>query len=341
MSSSAGIQQFGRVATLLLFDQTGKGLDLSDLRFNFEITAADVETPNTAVIRVYNLSKQTVDLAIQEYSNVVIQAGYTGNVGEIFRGTVKQYRRGKERNVDSFLDIYAADSDPAYNFALVNATLAPGAPSTILSNLVNTLNDAETQAQLSIDSTAKKQAITLDPAASDFLDSHGGILPRGKVMYGLSRSYMRDLATTVRSRWSIQNGVVVLIPLDSYLSDDPIVINSATGMIGVPEATEQGIVLECLLNPLMRVGRPVRLNNADITSATVKQQFFPGYTDFNLIATVDSSTDGLYRPVVVEHSGDTRESNWTTRIICLLIDKSSPQADSVAPYGIPGGTGPQ
>jgi hypothetical protein len=336
MSTGPGIQQFGRVATLLLFDQQGKGLDLSDLRFNFEITAADVETPNTAVVRVYNLSKQTIDLAIQEYSNVVIQAGYEGNVGEIFRGTVKQYRRGKERNVDSFLDIYAADSDPAYNFALMNTTLAPGAPSTILNQILTSFNDAQTQAQLSIDASANKQAITLDPAATGFLNANGGILPRGKVMYGLARSYMRDLATTVRARWSIQNGVVVLIPLDSYLSDDPIVINSATGMIGVPEATEQGIVLQCLLNPLMRVGRPVRLNNADITSATIKQQFFPGYTDFNLLATVDSSTDGLYRPVVVEHSGDTRESGWYTKIIALLIDKSSPQSDSVASYGIPG-----
>jgi hypothetical protein len=337
-ATPGGIQQFGRVATLLLFNQTGEGIDLSELRFHFEISASDVETPNTATIRVYNLAATTIDLAIQEYTNVVISAGYEGNTAEIFKGTVKQYRRGKEHNVDSFLDIYAADSDTAYNFGLVSTSLQAGnSPAQRAAQLVSGMQASANAAQTSVDATAAQGGISLDPAATQYLNGTGGILPRGKVMFGLARSYMRDLAVTAKARWSIQNGVVVLIPLSSYIQDNPIVLNSATGLIGVPEATEQGIVLECLLNPLIRIGRPVRLNNADITSTTIKQQFFPGYTDFNLIASVDSSTDGLYRPVVVEHSGDTRDTPWYTKIIALLIDQSSPQSNSVAPYGIPAG----
>src|SRR5712664_721266 len=226
MSSSAGgIQQFGRVATLLLFNQQCEGLYLSELRFNFEVVAADVETPNTATIRVYNLSSQTIDLAIQEFSSVVLQAGYEGNVGEIFRGTVKQFRRGKERNIDSFLDIYAADTDPAYNFGFVSTSLQAGSSSSDrVAQIIDGMQKAQDDAEASIHASAAKQAITLDPAASEYLDKNGGILPRGKVFYGLGRSYMRDLATTIKARWSIQNGVVTIIPLDSYISDDPIVI---------------------------------------------------------------------------------------------------------------------
>jgi hypothetical protein len=344
-SQSAAIQQFGRAYSLIVANASGEAIDLSDsnfepastaLRFKFQIEANDVETPNTARIRVYNPSSETVKLVIGEYNSVILNAGYPGNVAQIFKGTIKQYVTGKERNVDNFLEIRAADGDLAYNFGIVNTSIKSGStPNQRLNALVGAMSDAEAQAQSAIVNGAQQQQISVDPAASQYLSGTGGILPRGKVMFGLARSFMADLSDTAVARWSIQNGVVTVIPLDGYLSATPIQINSATGMIGVPEATEQGITITCLLNPLMRIGRPVQLNNADVTATTIKEQFFPSYTDYNLIATVGSATDGLYRPVVIEHVGDSRGQEWYTKLICLLIDPSNPSAP-VAPYCLPG-----
>lgn len=317
--------QFGRAASLIVSTGSGTGIDLSELgsaseglRFRFEISATDIETPNIAMIRVYNLSEQLTKEVISEYSSVVLNAGYQFNSAQIFKGTIKQFRRGKERNVDSFLDIYAADGDVSYNFSVINKSLAAG-----------------TTGQQQFNQLASSFNLPQDPRAAFYLTEHSFPSPRGKVMFGLARDYMRDLADTNNVRWSIQNGVLTLIPITGYLPGQAVKINSQTGMIGSPEATEQGISIECLLNPLIKVGTAIQLNNDDITTTTIKELQFPGYTDQSFVAKVDSTApDGLYRVIVIEHRGDTRDSDWYSRIICLLIDQSSPAATSVAPYGI-------
>lgn len=311
--------QFLRSASLLLSNGTDV-IDLSNLRFKFEITANDVETPNTARIRVYNLSTALRSFAISEFKSVSLSAGYQNNESQIFTGTVKQFRSGRERNVDSFLEILAADGDQAYNLGLINASLAAGS----------------TPAQ-QLKTFAAAAGVPVDPRADGFLTT-GGILPRGKVMFGLARDYFRDLANTNQCRWSIQNGVATLIPFDSFLPGTIVEMNSASGLIGVPEATDQGIIVECLLNPKIQVGCQLKINNADITSTTIKEQFFPGYTDLNLIAGIappSAANDGLYRVLVVEHQGDTRDTEWYSRITCLLIQQGAQNTTNpaVLPYG--------
>lgn len=309
---------FGRSAQLFLLNDRNV-YDISQMRFRFRINASDVETPNTAEIRVYNLSKGSKQLAISEYSSVVLNAGYGQNPQQIFKGTIKQFRSGKESNVDDFLDILAADGDLPYNFGIINKSLGAGSTP---DQQFKALADA---AQLPVDGRV-----------AGFLGT-GGILPRGKVMFGLAREYFRDIAKTNQARWSIQNGVATLVPLDSYLPGTIVKINSMTGMVGVPEATEQGISVQMLLNSQLQVGCLLQINNADITQTTIKQQSFPSFTDLNLVAGVSKDDDGLYRVIVIEHSGDTRDNEWYSDVICLLVDKTATAANPpnpvVQPYG--------
>ena len=125
------VQQYIRQVTLFVGDNAGNGLDLSELQFKFEVHRGDVQTPNWASIRVYNLSDATVKaLHTKEFSQVTLKAGYAGNFGIIFQGTLKYRCRGHETNVDSYLDLIAADGDSAYNFAVVSTSLAAGSEPT-------------------------------------------------------------------------------------------------------------------------------------------------------------------------------------------------------------------
>ncbi len=324
---ATGSQLFGRSFALQLASQQNLVEVGLDLRVKFSITANDISTPNAAVIRVYNLSDQRIKQLISEFTQVTVIAGYGENPGVIFKGNVKQFRRGKERNVDSYLDILAADGDLAYNFGFVNVSLPAGA----------TLLDVFNQSVKAMATAAEKAGATLtaDPTATQVLQQFGGVLPspRGKVLFGLARSYMGDLAATTKTRWSIQNGRVVLVPLTGYLPGDIIKINSSSGMIGVPEATEQGITVTTLLNPAIQVGYQIQLNEADVTETVIKEQFFPEYTHLNLVATVDQSTEGLYRVIVIEHVGDTRGTEYYTKIIALKLDPSAAPTASVAAFG--------
>lgn len=297
------------------------GIDLtpegqpSPFKIIFNICQFDADTPNTAVIRVYNLSRETAQQIRDEFQQVVLQAGYEGgNFGIIFKGTIKQVRTGRANATDTFVDIFAADGDIAHNFAIINQTLAAGA----------SIQDRAAAIAKAMDPGLSEKGITIPLDAGT-----GGVLPRDKVLFGLASVKMTDLADTVECSWSIQNGKVEVISRTAYKAGEAVVLNSRTGLIGVPEATNNGITVTCLLNPNIRIGTRLQIANSDINQTSIRQQSFPRYSDVNFFAAV--TADGIYRSIVVEHQGDTRGGEWYTKIICLALDPSSPAASSVKP----------
>lgn len=292
------------------------GLDLSNMRIQFQTYAPDADAPPTALIRVYNLTQDHAKQIQKEYQSVMLQAGYlNGNYGIIFKGTIKQIRRGRQNATDTFVDIMAADGDEGYNFGFVNKSLKSG----------STQKD-----QLdAIFQSTQQQGLEKGSIPNDL--GTGGTLPRGKVLFGLAREKLTDVSNSSNATWSIQDGKVNIIPLTGYLDGEIVVINARTGMIGIPEATNNGIEVMCLLNPLLRTGRRVKLDNASINQTTIRDQGFPRYSDLNFPANV--SDDGMYRVLVIEHKGDTRGNDWQSSLTCLAVDPSAKPTNSVLPYG--------
>lgn len=287
----------------------GSALDLSEFHFTFSTVQQDVESPSNCSIRVYNLSRQTLDnLTKNEYSTVVLQAGYEGRYGVIFKGTLKQFRIGKESATTTYLDLLASDGDQAYNYSVVAKTLA-----------------ASSTPQDRINAALAAMAPN-GVTAGHLMPFTGGVLPRGKVLFGMARAAVRNEARQQGATWEIANGQVNIIPLDGYLPGEAVELNALTGMIGIPEQTENGIRVRSLLNPLITVGGLVKIDNRSINrivqqnprAATVA---YNSYTGIQLLATV--TNDGLYRVFVAEHQGDTRGQAWYTDIVCLAVDPSS------------------
>lgn len=315
--------QFLRKIGLYVSDTSGNVIDLSQFEIVFEVDQADTETPDTAKIRILNLAESTVRQVKKEFQTVRLQAGYeNGNYGTIFSGQIAQFRSGRLDAKDTFLDIMAGDGDKAFQFAVVNKTLAAGSTQQDRMNAV-----AE---------SFKKYDVTYDEKGSP-VPGTGGILPRGKVLFGLAKDQMRSVTETSDSTWTIQDGQVVITPLTGYREGEVVVLNSGTGMIGVPVATENGVEVECLLNPNLKIGTRLQINNSDINQTQINQQGFPRYTDLSFVAS--TANDGIYRSLVIGHRGDVRGSQWTTSITCLAVNQSSQPGQSVLPYGIAQGAG--
>lgn len=304
--------------------QSQPGIELGTLRVHFHVSAMDVDAPPTTIIRVINLSDATAKLAA-EYSGVVLQAGYEGgNFGVIFKGSVVRTRKGRLNNIETFLDIMASNWDLPFNFGFLNGTIAAGSTAqTRAQQIVSQGNSSP--AMQSADAKAAlagQQAFQLGNIPNSF--GTGGTLPRGKVIFGLARDYLNDLTASKGTTWHISpDGKINILEYTGYLPQEPVEINAATGMIGVPEATQQGIEVECLLNPNIKVGTRIKLNNADINISTNQSAFgFPNYDGFAFFA--NTSNDGIYRVLVVEHEGDSRGSgdDWKTKIIALALDQS-------------------
>jgi hypothetical protein len=285
----------------LIVGADGQGLDLGELWVVFQTHHADYETPNSADIRVYNLAEETARRVKREFTQVYLQAGYeSGPFGVIFSGQVRQVRIGRENGADTYLDILASDGDRAYNWSTVNTTLAAGA----------TAKDQMRAAQAAMAAEGT--------VAGELPDVDAPALPRGRVMYGMARTAMRDAAQATGSSWSIQNGKSQVVPVQGYLSGEAVKLTSATGLVGQPEQTNEGIKVRALINPRFRVGGRIKLDNAAIKEFRTEIKVGA----FNRAPRLDD--DGLYRILAIDYIGDTRGNDWYADLICVGIDASAP-----------------
>lgn len=319
MTDPAASDQWIRKASLIVSDDAGAGLELSNFRIRFKTNQSDIQTPNSIAITISNLSTATTAKIKKEYTQVRLAAGYeNGAFGQIFAGTIKQFKSGRESATDTFLTILAADGDIAHNFAVMNQTFAAGSTPDERAAAV-----AGSMSPYGVDPGYKPARMT------------GGVLPRGKVMYGMARDEARIIGDTTLTSWSIQNGKLTFIPLTGYLPSEAVVLNAGTGMIGMPEQTDNGIGVRCLLNPKLQIGGLVKIDNAAINQTTNVDPSnptpFDQYTGIQLLASV--ADDGLYRIFQVEYVGDTRGNDWYADLVCLSVDQSSPIDSSVLMYG--------
>ncbi len=316
-------QQYGRKCQLLVYQSGNRdALDLSNLRIKFSVKQSDAQTPNTADIRVYNLSSET---ALAIYANlspnyqasnpvrgkVILQAGYESNYGVIFQGNIKQVIIGRESATDTFVDLVCGDGDRAYNFAVVNTTLAKG-------------SGPADQVAAAVTTTTPK-GVTLGHASTLPITR----LPRGKVMYGNARNYLRDVAQSTNHVWSIQNEQITFIPSKSYLPGERVILTSKTGLVGTPQQTTEGVNVKCLLNPKLRIGGLIDINEASV--ADFKMNFEVKGSIANLPAPL--SADGVYYNLVINHSGDTRGVDWYSTILGITTHVTSNPINSVSVGG--------
>lgn len=328
------VAQYIRKASLLVGDRVTRGnnpsaavadnsaVDLSNLRFRFAVRRGDIQTPNTADIRVYNVSENTAQAIEKEFARVVLQCGYDGNFGIIFDGQIKQVRRGRESSTDTYLDITAADGDSAYNFAITAVTLAADstAPNTAVAIL--------------LESMAKRGV-----SRGYIPDLPGNPLPRGKVLFGMTRDELRKLAANTSTNWSIQDGKVNMVPLTGYIPGEAPVISAQTGLIGLPEQTQNGIKLKTLLNPNFKIGQTVKLDNGSIQRFRYNLSVSQSAENQRIEKTNKINKDGLYYVMVADHVGDTRGQEWYTDLYCLAVDASIPN-DFVSRTSVNGQIGP-
>lgn len=303
-------RQFLRQCDLLVTDDSGNGINLSELKIEFNTFAADAVAilPPLAYIRVYNLRDETTSRIMKEFTKIYLQAGYRGaQSGKLFSGTIIQTTRGAIDARDRFIDIVASDLDYMFSFGTVNKTIAAG-------------------------STKKQRAESLIAAAEKFgaeknaeiPDSFGtgGTLPRGKVQYGMLRDQLADMAETTQTSCNIHNGVISFVPLTGYAPGEIVKINSRTGMIGVPRQTNDGIVVDCLINPMLRIGTRIQIDNRDLVTQQISREAYAAtFRTFPFPANLNNN--GIYKVLVIEHEGDTRGDTWVSHLTCLSVDSSS------------------
>lgn len=316
--------QWIRKANLIVSSGTN-GLDLSELRFKFQVKASDVSTPNVLWVRIYNVKRDTAEsLRKREFTNITLQAGYeNGNFGIIFSGEIKQVAIGRERNVDSYVDLWGGDGDEWYAWAVTYMAAKSGeTPQQVIESIVK---------------STSKNGIKPLPFASDvtgLIEGAGlGVREalRGRTGFGMSRDYCRDWALKYGFRWSIQGGEFVIVPQTGYRPGTAVELSSSSGLIGTPEAQNGGVKVRALLNPKIRIGCLIHIQQDDINRIVMQKN---GLRYDAAASAVITTAEGFYRVLVCDVIGDTRGVEWYSDLTCLAVDVTAPdQMKSVAAAG--------
>jgi hypothetical protein len=356
MSGSTAGAQFIRKMSLVIADQQGNGRELivpndaigTALHAHFKVRHWVSSTPDTLEVRLYNPAQNTVrfiqglgvtpsEWGLANSGNassngqIILKAGYTtAAYGTIFSGTIRYTRTGKEDATTTYCDIFASSSDAPHNWGIVNATLAAGYSQT---DVANAVAKSKSNGQFGVTlgnppavSPGAANAVPVTPPAAS---------PRGRALFGMGRDVLRDVAASHDNSWFFDgNNTIQFVPRTGYLDLPAIVLRSDTGLIGLPELTQDGVRARCLLNPNIGIGRRVQIANALIQQPPVNMAF----TAVNFFPSTEA--DGFYKVLFVDHTGDNRGNDWYTDMLCLSIDPTAKVPITGAVLDLPTGIPP-
>lgn len=284
------------------------------LRITFNIRKTITREPNLAQIKLYNLSPDTEREIIQEGTQLVLSAGYD-TPGVIFKGQVYQPLRSRENTTDYVLSLSAMDGDAYLNLGFLSGT--------ILSNQ----SRREIASQILRDSNIQLDSSQLDELTeTNFVDGSTPKNERAKVLFGEPGKYLSNLATMGNSSFYIDNNEARFFnPLSNVGKNTAHLINANTGMIGFPEQIPYGVRVKCFLNPNIRLGDFIKIDNKTVILNDIDFQ------DTNYQSHL-LNADGVYRIIEIVYQGDYRGDDWYCEIIAAAHVGNIP-AMLNGPYG--------
>lgn len=216
---------------------------IKGLHMAFDILATSESKPNTAKVKIFNLSKSTRDLISTDMRGLEFWAGYGDEVGMVFRGsfdketsTVHHVKNG----TDWETEIEIGDGAKEFSSTYFDRSYSAGTPIR----------------QIFTDIT-KSMGL---PFLMEYTGT--GSLLSSAVFSGRASKVLDGLCAEHSCRWSIQHGVVEVIPKAATPKKDStaVVLSPSTGLVGTPTFTEDGLEVKTLL---MCTIKPTRLIKVD------------------------------------------------------------------------------
>lgn len=278
--------QYKRAYELLLISQEGESKSIKDLRVNFEITKTVLSFPNLAKISIYNPNEDTLSLLEEKYSSVVLNAGYEGNLRLIYKGQIRNVYQTK-LGVDRIVTFYSGDGERDFQTAIFNKTFSENVSiSAAIKEVINSFKEVTIG------------TINGLPQVADKL--------RGQTLSGSSKDILDNFAEEYGFTWSIQDGEVIVTPVEEPLQDEEaVLINASTGMIGSPTVTDIGANVTCLLNPRLLPNKAVKIES-------VNSELQLSGLLFREVKTTRG--EGTYKIQEVVFKGDSREGDWISTV---------------------------
>lgn len=256
-----------------LLQEAGQSLEI--LRVVWRIKKTNKGEPNKCTLEIFNLSPDNRQIIEEAGAEVIVEAGYTGAISQIFKGDLS-FGENVRDVADWVTTIEAADGGRAIRRGRIQVQTAAGA----------SVGDVFEQLAGGVDLTLGNVRDKLGEGSfrEGFED-----FKTGRVLSGNTWGEMKRLSRSLGFELSIQDGALQLLRPGEATNEDSALVDQSTGLIGSPERGDKGIVkVQTLLRPQINPGRRIRLISREL--------------------------DGDYVCQAVEHTGDTHGQKWYSNL---------------------------
>jgi hypothetical protein len=218
------------------------------LRVVFKIEKNLSKEPNTAEVSIYNLRESTRGLLAQPEIPTVIEAGYVGSAHTIFRGKL-DYGVTSRNGSDWISEFESTDGGKETRKQRINVSYKS-------IGIQGAMRAAADAMGLGLGNLEEKIAAgNIRGALSTFAN--------GLVMSGQAAPQFDKLAKSFGFEWSIQDEQIMLLePAGVFEPSKVIVLSRSTGLVGSPQAGEDGTVeARALMIPSLQPGRKVQIKS--------------------------------------------------------------------------------
>lgn len=242
----------------VLFDRIYKvrvgTLDVSHLDVAFNIKRSLKGEPNKLDLTVWNLSRDNLN-SIREAGelDVEVRAGYADQQEPplLFRGLARREVFAYTEKTETVLKLKARDGSGSRRSRINRSYNTETPVRTVLGDLADAMGVGR----------GNLQDFENDP----FSASGNSSLPQGFVAVGQAWVNFDRLVRSQGNRWSIQNGVIQILPQRTARLTPATLIKSSTGMIGSPQRDKSNkVTVEVLLQPNLEPGKIVRVESTFI-----------------------------------------------------------------------------
>lgn len=189
----------------------GKSFTNDRFEIDFRIPFDDYDEPNISTIEIYNLSDNSIS-AIERGQNIILNAGYEGDVGTILQGTIEELSTRWE-DVDKITRIVVGEGSEPWLTAYVSKSFTPGmTASAVLRELVGQFGMELGEFNVAKDIT----------------------YPRGLSVSGMLQDVMRDIVSDTGSKFYISNGKIYIRPWKDG-TETGYLLYADTGLIESPQ----------------------------------------------------------------------------------------------------------
>lgn len=221
--------------------------------FNIEATVnySYSESPNTCDITIYNLNKTSRDAIFfdsfdyMQFRKMTFKAGYGGNLQMLFNGNIKEAYSDRS-GADVQTKVSGWDNF-WYNNNYVNETVQAGANrGKVIDTILQSIDTGQGVAKL---------------VRSKFEDEDSNL--RSEALKGRPQDLIKERIPQDASLFFDDNKIFVLKDNDVIGKEDGIpLINSETGLLGVPVKRNRIVEFKMLFEPSLRIGRAFELQSS-------------------------------------------------------------------------------